>query len=74
MTVLVPSTLWMSPGMTLSRQSWPSPELPRHGRAGRYTIGLMQDFSCIDLWFDVGDLSGISPAYLSFTAVASRQQ
>ena len=25
----------------------------------------MQDFSCIDLWVDVGDLSGIPPAYLS---------
>ena len=37
----------------------------------RYSIGLMQDFSCIDLWVDVGDLSGIPPAHLSLDAVAS---
>ena len=52
----------------------PHPELPRHGRAGRYTIGSMEDFSCINLWFDVGDLSGILPAYLSLAEVASGRQ
>ena len=49
----------------------PHPELPQHGRAGGCTISLMQDFSCIDLWVDVGDLSGIPPAYLSPDAVTS---
>ena len=31
----------------------------------------VQDFSCIDLWVNVGDFSGISPACLSPGAVAS---
>ena len=47
------------------------PELPQHGRVGGCTIGSMQDFSCIDRWVDVGDLSSIPLAYLSPNAVAS---
>ena len=31
----------------------------------------LQDFSFIDLWANVGDLSGVSPACLSPGAVAS---
>ena len=30
-----------------------------------------QDFSCVDLWVDVGDLSGIPPADLSLVTVVS---
>ena len=36
--------------------------------------GIPSDFSCIDLWVDVGDLSGIPPAHLSLDAVAAGQR
>ena len=49
----------------------PHPELPHHGRACRNPISSVQDFSCIDLWVNVGDFSGISPACLSLGTVAS---
>ena len=70
-TVPVPLIWWTLTGMTLSGLSWPSLELSQHGRAGRDTISLVQDFSCIDLWFNVGDLSGISLAHLSLDAIAA---
>ena len=70
MTVPVPLMQWTLTGMTPVCPG-PHPELPQHGRAGRYPISSMQDFSCIDLWVDVRDFSGIPPAYLSLDAVAS---
>ena len=67
----VHSTQLTLTGMTLSVCLGPHQELPRHGRACRNSIGSVQDFSCIDLWVNVGDFSGISPACLSLGAVAS---
>ena len=68
MTDLVPPIPWTLTGITLSGLSWPS-----SGTSIACTISLMQDFSCIDLWVDVGDLSGIPPAYLSLATVASER-
>ena len=62
---LVPWMPWTLTGMIFPVCPGPHPELPQHGRASGCTISSMQDFSCIDLWVDVGDLSCIPPAHLS---------
>ena len=64
MTVLVPLMQWTLTGMTLSGLSWPSSRTSTAWKS-------WQDFSCIDLWVDAGDFSGIPPAHLSLNAVAS---
>ena len=72
MTVPVPLMQWTLTGVTLSGLSM---GLIWNFHNMEEPVGIpsarCKTFSCINLWVDVGDLSGIPPAYLSPDAVAS---
>ena len=62
MTVPMPLMQWTLTGMTLSGLSWASSRTSTTWKSRRVSH---------QLWVDVGDFSGIPPAYLSLDAVAS---